>query len=119
MIFGIGTDIIEIKRIEKAIESESFIKKIYTEEEIEYLKEKNYSSETASGIFCKMRSAPAPLHVRASKDALNPAHSRDSRRTKYTRVCSAAFCEASVHAAQRSHAHRMWTADRATKDFPE
>jgi len=39
MIKGIGTDIIEISRIEKACENSEFIEKIYTEKEIdEYIK---------------------------------------------------------------------------------
>lgn len=33
MIVGIGTDLIEIKRIEKACEKEVFINKVYTEKE--------------------------------------------------------------------------------------
>lgn len=33
MIFGIGTDLIEVERIRKALEKESFRKKIYTEQE--------------------------------------------------------------------------------------
>ncbi len=44
MVFGIGTDLIEIDRIEKSISKfgESFIKKIFTEVEI------NYSSSKGS-----------------------------------------------------------------------
>lgn len=34
MIVGIGTDLIEIKRVLKACEKDSFVNKIYTEEEI-------------------------------------------------------------------------------------
>lgn len=34
MILGIGTDFIEINRVLKACEKESFLKRIYTEEEI-------------------------------------------------------------------------------------
>ena len=33
MIYGIGTDLIEVERIKKAYEKESFRKKIYTEQE--------------------------------------------------------------------------------------
>lgn len=51
MIYGTGTDIVEISRIEKALEKESFIKKCFTENEILYLKSKNFSQETAAGIF--------------------------------------------------------------------
>lgn len=34
MIVGIGTDIVDIRRIKKAIENPRFLKKIFTEEEI-------------------------------------------------------------------------------------
>ena len=33
MIIGIGTDIIEISRIQKAVENKSFLSKIYTKSE--------------------------------------------------------------------------------------
>ena len=51
MIYGTGTDIVEISRIEKVLKKESFIKKCFTENEILYLKSKNFSPETAAGIF--------------------------------------------------------------------
>ena len=34
--WGIGNDIIEIKRIENAVKKENFVKKVFTEKEIEY-----------------------------------------------------------------------------------
>lgn len=49
---GIGNDIIEIKRIEKAIQNESFIKKVYTEKEIEYINSKGINKvESYAGRF--------------------------------------------------------------------
>ena len=36
MIIGIGCDIIEIKRVEKAVQSEAFKKRVFTEAEIAY-----------------------------------------------------------------------------------
>ena len=48
MIIGIGTDIVDIKRIEKAIEKEAFVKKVFVGNESERaLKNK----ETAAGIY--------------------------------------------------------------------
>ncbi|MCX8055494.1 MAG: holo-ACP synthase [Ignavibacteria bacterium] len=43
MIFGIGTDIIEVERIKNAIEKygERFLRRIFTNEEIEYCEEFN------------------------------------------------------------------------------
>ena len=40
MSLFIGTDIIEINRIEKAVQNEKFIKRIYTKNEIEYCESK-------------------------------------------------------------------------------
>ena len=59
MIIGIGVDIIEIERVKKACQKYSFIRKIYTEREIELFGEK-YSSlagnfavkEAVSKAFC-------------------------------------------------------------------
>lgn len=49
--WGIGNDIIEIKRIEKAISKENFIKKVFTEKELEYIISKGNRSETYAGKF--------------------------------------------------------------------
>lgn len=40
MILGIGNDIVEITRIEKAISNEKFKKRVYTEKEIEITEKK-------------------------------------------------------------------------------
>jgi holo-[acyl-carrier protein] synthase len=41
-IFGVGTDIIEVKRIKSAIKNNSgFLRRVYTESEIEYCNKKN------------------------------------------------------------------------------
>ena len=51
MIVGIGNDIIEIERIEKAISKESFKDKIYTQRELENIKKRGNRTETYAGIF--------------------------------------------------------------------
>ena len=48
---GIGNDIIEIKRIEKAVSKESFVKKVYTEKEIEAIRSKGNRAESYAGRF--------------------------------------------------------------------
>ena len=48
---GIGNDIIEIKRIEKAVSKKSFVKKVYTEKEIEYIISKGNRAESYAGKF--------------------------------------------------------------------
>ncbi|WP_026883731.1 holo-ACP synthase [Clostridium akagii] len=52
MIVGVGVDIIEISRIKDAIEKNNlFIDKIYTENEIEYFKSRNFRPEYLAGRF--------------------------------------------------------------------
>lgn len=52
MIFGIGTDIIEIKRIKKAIaRSPRFIERLFTEQELEYYKKKDMKAQHIAGGF--------------------------------------------------------------------
>ncbi len=51
MIVGIGNDIIEIERVEKAISKEGFIAKVYTQREIENIVRRGNRTETYAGIF--------------------------------------------------------------------
>lgn len=52
MIIGIGTDIIEISRIEKAINNTpKFLEKTFTENEINLFKSKGMRSEVVAGNF--------------------------------------------------------------------
>ncbi|HQE66370.1 MAG TPA: holo-ACP synthase [Bacillota bacterium] len=52
MIFGIGTDIIEIKRIKKAISrSPRFIERLFTEQELEFYKKKDMKAQHIAGGF--------------------------------------------------------------------
>lgn len=48
MIFGIGTDIIEISRIRQLMQQEKFCKRCYTDSELEYI---NGKAESAAAIF--------------------------------------------------------------------
>lgn len=51
MIVGIGNDIIEIERIEKAISKEGFKAKVFTQREIENIVKRGNRPETYAGIF--------------------------------------------------------------------
>ena len=51
MILGIGNDIVEIERIEKAISNEKFIKRVYTEKEIEIIEKKGSNAASYAGRF--------------------------------------------------------------------
>ncbi|MDO5707051.1 MAG: NAD(P)H-hydrate dehydratase [Andreesenia angusta] len=51
----VGIDIIEISRIEKLIDNQKFLNRIYTKKELEYIEKKKSRksrAETAAGIFC-------------------------------------------------------------------
>lgn len=51
MILGIGNDIVEIERIEKAISNEKFLKRVYTEKEIEIIEKKGSKAASYAGRF--------------------------------------------------------------------
>ncbi len=51
MIVGIGNDIIEIERKEKAISKEGFKNKIYTQRELKNIEKRGNRTETYAGIF--------------------------------------------------------------------
>lgn len=51
MILGIGLDIIETARVEKALQNPGFLKKVYTEGEQEYLAKRKGNAQSAAGIF--------------------------------------------------------------------
>ena len=52
MVKGIGVDIIEIDRIEKAVQkSDRFVTRLFTEKEIEYFKLRNMKAESIAGNF--------------------------------------------------------------------
>lgn len=51
-IYDIGTDIVEIKRIERAIKrNPNFLRKIFTQNEINYFESKGLKYETIAGNF--------------------------------------------------------------------
>ncbi|HHZ00676.1 MAG TPA: holo-ACP synthase [Sedimentibacter sp.] len=51
MIKGTGIDITEIKRIQKNLDCEGFLERIYSERELEYLKSRKFNPQTAAGMF--------------------------------------------------------------------
>lgn len=51
MIIGIGTDIIEIARIEKSMKAEAFMHKAFTEMEKVYFEKRQHKAETIAGVF--------------------------------------------------------------------
>ena len=53
MIIGIGTDIIEIDRIKKAVDNDkhSFIQRVFSERETAYFEKNQWGPETIAGSF--------------------------------------------------------------------
>lgn len=51
MIYGIGIDIVEVKRIGFFLETERRMKKIFTDNEVMYIKNKNMNLQSAAGIW--------------------------------------------------------------------
>lgn len=52
MIIGIGTDIIEVGRVQKAIDrNPKFLNKVFTEKEISYFESRNNMITTIAGTF--------------------------------------------------------------------
>lgn len=52
MIIGIGTDIIEIDRVKKAVDrNPRFLEKMFTKQEIEFFKSRKLKAETIAGSF--------------------------------------------------------------------
>ncbi|WP_305768865.1 holo-ACP synthase [Candidatus Epulonipiscium viviparus] len=74
MIVGIGTDIIEIDRIEKIVaENTTFVKKIFAESEVDYLAQKKYRPESIAGLF-------------AAKEAVSKAMGTGFRNIKMSEI---------------------------------
>lgn len=51
MIIGVGVDIVQVDRIQKNIEKQKFIDKVYTDKEKEYLTKRKFNHQTAAGLF--------------------------------------------------------------------
>lgn len=51
MIIGIGVDLVEVSRIEKALQQEGFKEKIFTDEEIAYCESKKCHAAESFGRY--------------------------------------------------------------------
>lgn len=72
MILGIGTDIIEIERIEKAIlKNERFIEKVFSKEEIDMFKRRNMNMEVIAGNFAAKEAISKALGTGIRSFSLN------------------------------------------------
>lgn len=56
-VIGVGTDIIEINRIKKAVLSDRFVQKVFTVNERRYAEEKHNPYQTYAGMFAAKEAA--------------------------------------------------------------
>lgn len=52
MIVGVGTDIIEIERVQKAMSNPDFCRRFFSKRENEYFRSRKYAPQTVAGNFC-------------------------------------------------------------------
>ena len=53
MIKGIGVDVLEIERFHKLLKNDYFMKKVFSDEEREYIASKKHgAADSAAGIYC-------------------------------------------------------------------
>lgn len=52
MIAGVGIDSLRIERMERSMEREAFVARVFTEREREYIAGKVQAAQSAAGIFC-------------------------------------------------------------------
>ena len=65
----IGIDIVDVSRIEKLVKYKNFYQKVFTEQEFEYIKEKEYNHKTITRLLATKRS---------EEHRLNSSHHRIS-----------------------------------------
>lgn len=71
MIIGIGCDVVEISRIEKLIEKETAIKKLFSQKEREIFAKQSNKAQWAAGRFAAKEAASKALKVGIAKCPLN------------------------------------------------
>ncbi len=80
MIKGTGIDITEIERIKNNLENQSFLQKIYSKRELDYLKSRKFNPQTAAGMFAAKEAVAkclgtgfsnfGPCHIEILKDEM-------------------------------------------------
>jgi len=63
MMLGVGTDIVEISRIARAIESNAFLRKCFTENELAFAAAKANAAQHLAGCFAAKESVAKALGV--------------------------------------------------------
>ena len=76
MILGVGTDIIEIDRIKRAMDNTSgFLERIFTDKEIKYLSENSNRIESIAGNFAVKEAVSKALGTGIRGFTFSGAHS--------------------------------------------
>lgn len=57
----VGIDVVEVERIKKAAQREHFLKRVYTQRELDYFKSKGSNMQTLAGMFCVKEAAAKAL----------------------------------------------------------
>lgn len=63
MILGVGCDIIEIHRIEKAMQKDNFLTHCFTEKEIEYFESKHNKAQSVAAGFAAKEAVSKALGI--------------------------------------------------------
>lgn len=63
MIYGVGTDIVEISRVIQGMEKSYFLKKLFTPKEIEYFSKRNFQPQVIAGNFAAKEAIVKALGV--------------------------------------------------------
>jgi len=112
-ILGIGTDIVEIRRIEKSLNNPHFLQKCFTPQEIEYCKKKGVSAfKSYAGYFAAKEAVVKalgsgfkgflPRDIEICHDDLGRPFARLSKKVN--------FCESNKVFISISHEERYATA---------
>ncbi len=80
MIKGTGIDITEVERIKNNLMNQSFLHKIYSKRELEYLETRKFNPQTAAGMFAAKEAVAkclgsgfsnfGPCHIEILKDEM-------------------------------------------------
>ncbi len=99
MITGIGLDIISIDRVNKSMQNDRFLHKIFTNSEIDYISQKTNSAQTAAGMFCAKEAVLKALGIGITQT--------DLRNIEIMHDVSGAP-SASLHSALATSSVKLW-----------
>ena len=63
MIYGVGTDIVEVGRMEEAIKKKNFLSRLFTEKEQQYMQHRNLHPQVIAGNFAAKEAVVKALGI--------------------------------------------------------